>query len=585
MSARATRRKLCQREAESCGQPMSDACAGDSDLYYARNYPCETLCALLGRAWSGSSTLQLREVAVETGRGHFIRWLSVGTGAELRGLLRKLRPCKVHSGAIYSVRPHGKDVMHGATPVRRELVFDIDASDYTPLGVQKDDIAACDAAWPVVALGTEVICSILSAQLNFVNIMVVYSGRRGVHISVYDKRACELGNDARSAIVAFMQPRAASTKNEGRVHYGSLTAMPWFARLYDEMVLPFWTGTCLRPKAEGGMGLLDLPLHRQRFVEAFGNAPDLCQRLAAASTSGTQLWAKLVAMSAASKYPDTTRRALTETVLTYVWPRLDAGVSRLMSHLNKTPFSVHPATNRICIPITEPLQFKPSTCPTVSDVVSGDSFAFAAAVKAAEAFARRDSLVHTEAWRPPVYSLLGHKRLRDDTLASAATEPSLVHSGQRHEWMYTDVARYCVHAWRHFLVLARPDDANDVRVLYVTWLQHEGRGESLQRVYAGCAPPHRNTVFPAARFCAYIKNAPRMPGKRRLCHSAYTCILLPPSYRTFDAAADRVEALRLELQGSTSLGNASAAWTDEKIDAYVQTQLLPAWDEAYIHIK
>lgn len=59
-----------------------------------------------------------------------------------------------------------------------------------------------------------------------------------------------------------------------------------------------------------------------------------------------------------------------EIMLQYCFPRLDINVSKGINHLLKSPFSVHPKTGRISVPIDlqKVDQFDPFTVPTISSI-------------------------------------------------------------------------------------------------------------------------------------------------------------------------------------------------------------------------
>lgn len=59
-----------------------------------------------------------------------------------------------------------------------------------------------------------------------------------------------------------------------------------------------------------------------------------------------------------------------EIMLQYCFPRLDINVSKGINHLLKSPFSVHPKTGRISVPINlqKVDQFDPFTVPTISSI-------------------------------------------------------------------------------------------------------------------------------------------------------------------------------------------------------------------------
>ena len=237
---------------------MSRANREEIDRYYQQFFPREEACALWAREWTGSSQLCRRELAFETHDDVYIRWLSAASSSDLLKMFKSMRPCKLHSGAVYSQQPSFKKKGIAVTAEAREFVVDIDVNDYTSLGVDSDDVEACDAAWPIVAFGMKVITYILKHHFGFHNVLTVYSGRRGAHTTVYDKRACMLRDEARSAMDSFMQPSDKHTQG-GRTVYGNMMSYAFFGDLYDSHIEPFWTGFCILPRGEGGLGVLDTP--------------------------------------------------------------------------------------------------------------------------------------------------------------------------------------------------------------------------------------------------------------------------------------------------------------------------------------
>lgn len=64
------------------------------------------------------------------------------------------------------------------------------------------------------------------------------------------------------------------------------------------------------------------------------------------------------------------RTCLQEIVLAYLYPRLDANVSKQRNHLLKSPFAVHPKTGRVCVPVSAEKmeEFDPFTVPTLGQL-------------------------------------------------------------------------------------------------------------------------------------------------------------------------------------------------------------------------
>ena len=90
------------------------------------------------------------------------------------------------------------------TPQKRELVFDIDMTDYDGVRTCCSAADICSRCWGFIAAAVKVLHDSLVQQFGFRHLLWVYSGRRGIHLWISDKQAMDLTDDQRRALVSAL---------------------------------------------------------------------------------------------------------------------------------------------------------------------------------------------------------------------------------------------------------------------------------------------------------------------------------------------------------------------------------------------
>lgn len=108
---------------------------------------------------------------------------------------------KVDAGAIWDRTPE-KD-SNGKT-IQRELIFDFDMNDYDDVRTCCTGKTVCVKCWKLLIIAVEIIEKALAEDFGFTQLMFVFSGGRGLHIWVCDKRAMELKDSVRKALVDYL---------------------------------------------------------------------------------------------------------------------------------------------------------------------------------------------------------------------------------------------------------------------------------------------------------------------------------------------------------------------------------------------
>ena len=126
----------------------------------------------------------------------------------LRKDILRLNPSRFEVGPIYTANPRDRKTLRKSTafrPMAKELVFDIDLTDYDEIRTCCNKANICHKCWSFVTMAIKVVDAALREDFGFQHIMWVYSGRRGAHAWISDKRARNMDDQKRKALAGYLE--------------------------------------------------------------------------------------------------------------------------------------------------------------------------------------------------------------------------------------------------------------------------------------------------------------------------------------------------------------------------------------------
>ncbi|XP_063931639.1 DNA primase small subunit-like isoform X2 [Zophobas morio] len=356
-------------------QPTSKTCSDFgplSDLlkqYYCRLFPFIDYYHWL--SYGNEDYFANREFSFTLRDDIYIRYQSFNNWKSLKESLKDICPNKIDVGAVYSARPNmHKSIKSSAfKPLEKELVFDLDMTDYDDVRICCQGADVCRLCWPFMTAAVEVLDSILREDFGFKQLLWVYSGRRGIHCWACDKRARALTSEQRNSVISYL---SVVTGGEHAIQKVQLSnpAFPLIERS-TAILLPYFEEIILKNQKL---------LQNDKFLEVFLsyiNNKSLSMQLKedwlrdepddSDCSVSLQRWKQLEFHLKKLKKWEVYRK---EVVLHFTYPRLDVNVSKQLHHLLKSPFSVHPKSGKICVPIfaSRIHDFDPFNVPTISDL-------------------------------------------------------------------------------------------------------------------------------------------------------------------------------------------------------------------------
>ncbi|WOL18438.1 DNA primase small subunit isoform X2 [Canna indica] len=361
-------------------------CAEHLKVYYGKLFPYADMYRWLSYGNDGKhpacdhSYFARREISYTFENDIFMRYQSFNNASDMENSIRDKCPLKIDIGPVYSVEPSKRHAYAQSgnnvfVPVERELIFDIDMSDYDDVRYCCSGADVCLDCWPLMTVAIKVLDTALRDDFGFNHILWVYSGRRGVHCWVCDGRARRLSNEQRSSIADYFRVYKGGENNVKRVNLTGQVLHPFLARSYTNVLKGFFEEKLLTVQ-----NLFAYEERSQKVLEIIPDesiASELHDRWQGNRRSSISKedvnvvrWEQLKHVLQSGKQKGL-RRCVEEIVFTYTYPRLDVEVSKHMNHLLKAPFCVHPKTGRVCVPIdpSDCDNFDPTTAPTLSELL------------------------------------------------------------------------------------------------------------------------------------------------------------------------------------------------------------------------
>lgn len=335
-------------------------------VYYKRLFPVGAFYKWLTYGGVDKSVATNREISFTLEDDVYIRFQSFSEQSEFEKALWEKVPHKIDVGAVYNFDPQGRHMEAAFTPKEKELVFDIDMSDYNDVRTCCEGAAICPRCWPFMTIAMKILDRALRDDFGFEQILWVYSGRRGVHCWVCDESVRKLGTAARSAIANYLCVVKTSAQKSKKVHL-------------------FKT---IHPSIRAALKIIestfhDLMIEKQNILEKESfwqsvmgqcvdkSAKEEIEKYVLKENSAQGRWNAFKGVAERAKRKSWKCAFMVEELmLELCYPRLDIAVTKGLGHLLKAPFCVHPKTGRVCVPIDidKINSFDPFKVPTICQV-------------------------------------------------------------------------------------------------------------------------------------------------------------------------------------------------------------------------
>lgn len=339
--------------------------SSDMQYYYQYLFPFKHIFNWLNHSPKPSRDIVNREFAMAFRSGAYKRYNSFNNVQEFKSQIEKANPDRFEIGAIYNKPPKERDTILKSEmkPLEKELVFDIDMDDYDTYRTCCSGAQVCEKCWKFITLAMKIMNTALTDDFAYVDYIWVFSGRRGAHCWVSDKRARILTDLQRRNVLDYVN--VVRDRNADKRLALKRPYHPHLMRSLEQLK-PHFVSIILEEQNpwqsdEHAFRTLLSGLHDKQLIDAlkiyWTENPN---RSSKEKWSDIDLIAsKEVKTSRKQEFVNRLRECKEDMVLATLYPKLDIEVTKQTIHLLKSPFCIHPSTGNVCVPINEnftPLQ-------------------------------------------------------------------------------------------------------------------------------------------------------------------------------------------------------------------------------------